>query len=199
MSFFSLAISLATHLYCQEKINVFDHPWAQTERCAKKQLSKWTGKGGGEEGRSGGGGGERGRRCGGGGVRRVLHTPYVELSLLSASLLSSGPDTIFRSPDLLITAVIWKQLQIRRVNSKLRVLLSSSLYVDCFWHSWNIPRRAWPEMPIFDTLKSLFSLNKYKISWWPNFFPQVTSWLPNFEYCLYMSFLLISAELFLIL
>lgn len=42
----------------------------------------------------------------GDGVRRVLYTPYVVLSLLSASLLSSGPDTIFRSPDLLITAVI---------------------------------------------------------------------------------------------
>lgn len=41
-----------------------------------------------------------------GGVERVLYVPYVELSLLSASLLSSGPDTIFRSPDLLITAVI---------------------------------------------------------------------------------------------
>ena len=34
---------------------------------------------------------------------------YVELSLLSASLLSSGPDTIFKSPDLLITAVICKE------------------------------------------------------------------------------------------
>ena len=34
---------------------------------------------------------------------------YVELSLLSASLLSSGPDTIFKSPDLLITAVICEE------------------------------------------------------------------------------------------
>ena len=40
------------------------------------------------------------------GVERMLNIPYVELSLLSASLLSSGPDTIFRSPDLLIIAVI---------------------------------------------------------------------------------------------
>ena len=55
-----------------------------------------------------GGGGGRGRGAGGGedGVDRVLYISYVELSLLSASLLSSGPDTIFRSPDLLITAVI---------------------------------------------------------------------------------------------
>lgn len=45
-------------------------------------------------------------RGGEGGVERVLYVPYVELSLLSASLLSSGPETIFRSPDLLITAVI---------------------------------------------------------------------------------------------
>ena len=45
-------------------------------------------------------------RGGEGGVERVLYVPYVELSLLSASLLSSGPDKIFRSPDLLITAVI---------------------------------------------------------------------------------------------
>ena len=41
------------------------------------------------------------------GVKSIL-TSYVVLSLLSASLLSSGPDTIFRSPDLLITAVIWE-------------------------------------------------------------------------------------------
>ena len=36
----------------------------------------------------------------------MSYTAYVELSLPSASLLSSGPETIFRSPDLLITAVI---------------------------------------------------------------------------------------------
>ena len=33
---------------------------------------------------------------------------YVVLSLFSASLLSSGPDTIVRFPELLITAVIWE-------------------------------------------------------------------------------------------
>ena len=38
--------------------------------------------------------------------KRGNDIPYVVLSLLSGSLLSSGPDTIFRSPDLLITAVI---------------------------------------------------------------------------------------------
>lgn len=43
---------------------------------------------------------------GGFGVGRVFYIPYDVLSLLSASLLSSGPDTIFKSPDLLITAVI---------------------------------------------------------------------------------------------
>ena len=47
-------------------------------------------------------------------------TSYVVLSLLSASLLSSGPDTIFRSPDLLITAVIWEistdKPRVRRVR-----------------------------------------------------------------------------------
>ena len=49
---------------------------------------------------------------------------YVELSLLSASLLSSGPDTIFKSPDLLITAVICKEktykVKIKRYTVKPR-------------------------------------------------------------------------------
>ena len=36
---------------------------------------------------------------------------YELLSLPSASLLSSGPDIIFRSPDLVITAVICKTVK----------------------------------------------------------------------------------------